>query len=116
VEIKISARHGSLSEETQAKVAAKLEKLTRLFERLTAIEVTVNFEHSDAPIIDVKISAEHRNDFLASAQAEDLMAATDGVIHKLEQQLRKHKDKIQDRHRGAGHRQPETPSRSGEAG
>ena len=115
MEIKISARHGSLSETTQAKLAAKVEKLTRLFERVTAIEVTVNLEHVDAPIVDVKVSAEHRHDFLASSQAEDLMAATDAVMHKLEQQLRKHKDKIQDRHRSTGHRPQETPSPSGEA-
>lgn len=114
VEIKISARHGSLSEATQAKVIAKVEKLTRLFERVTAIEVTVNLEHPDAPIVDVKISAEHRHDFVATAQAEDLLAATDGVIHKLEHQLRKHKDKIQDRHRGVGSRQAEVPDRSEE--
>jgi putative sigma-54 modulation protein len=109
VEIKISARHGSLSEATQAKLSAKLEKLARLFERLTTIDVTVDLEHHDAPILDVKVSVEHRPDFLASCQAADLMAATDAVIHKLEQQLRKHKDKVQERHRSPGHRQQEAP-------
>lgn len=116
MEIKISARHGSLSEATQAKVVAKVEKLTRLFERVTAIDVTIDLEHPDAPTVDVKISAERRHDFVASVQAEDLLAATDGVIHKLEQQLRKHKDKIQDRHRGVGNRPPESPDLSEETG
>jgi putative sigma-54 modulation protein len=115
VEIKISARHGSLSEATQAKVVAKLEKLTRLLERITVIEATVDLEHHDAPTVDVRISAEHCPDFLASSQSGELMAATDAVVHKLEQQLRKYKDRIQDRHRNTGHRQGEIPAPSPEA-
>jgi putative sigma-54 modulation protein len=114
VQIQISARHGSLSEATQAKVIAKVERLTRLFERLTAIEVTVDLTRRDAPLVDVKVSAEHKHDFVASEQSEDLMAATDVVVHKLEQQIRKYKERLQDRHRNAPHRQQEAPSGSGE--
>jgi putative sigma-54 modulation protein len=113
VQIQISARHGSLSEATQAKVVAKAEKLTRLFERLTAIEVTVDLTRRDAPMVDVKVSAEHKHDFVASEQSEDLLAAMDAVIHKLEQQLRRYKEKLRDRHRNTDHRQ-ETPSGSEE--
>ncbi|MCX7425160.1 MAG: ribosome-associated translation inhibitor RaiA [Planctomycetia bacterium] len=113
MQIQISARHGSLSEATQAKVVAKAEKLTRLFERLTAIEVTVDLTRRDAPVVDVKVSAEHKHDFVASEQSEDLLAAMDAVIHKLEQQLRRYKEKLQDRHRNTDHRQ-ETPSGSEE--
>ena len=114
MQIQISARHGSLSEATQEKVTAKVEKLTRLFERLTAIEVTVDLTRRDAPVVDVKVSAEHKHDFVASEQSDDLMVATDAVIHKLEQQLRRYKEKLQDRHRGAAHRQQEAPSGSEE--
>ena len=116
MQIKISARHGSLSEDTQAKITAKMEKLTRLFERLTEIAVTVNLAHRDAPVVDVKVSAEHKHDFVASGQSVELMAAVDVVIHKLEQQLRKYKEKLVDRHRNAGQRQQAAPSGSGEAG
>ena len=49
MQIKISARHGQLSEATREKISAKVSKLARYFERLTAIEVTVNLEHADAP-------------------------------------------------------------------
>ena len=33
------------------------------------------------------------------------MASVDNVVVKMEQQLRKYKEKVQDRHRGPGHRQ-----------
>ena len=45
MQINISARHGHLSDATRGKITAKVEKLARLFERLTAIEVTVDLEH-----------------------------------------------------------------------
>jgi len=117
VQIKISARHGHLSEATQAKISARVEKLTRYFERLTTIEVTVDLEHRDTPVVDLRVSAEHKHDFVATSQAGELMASLDTVIRKLEQQLRKYKEKLQDRHRNPGFRQqasadeePEEPS------
>ena len=102
MQINISARHGHLSEATQAKVAAKAERLSRLFERLTAIEITVDLEHKESPLVDLKVSAEHKHDFVATEQAPELLQALDGAVHKVEQQLRKYKQKIQDHHRGSG--------------
>jgi len=114
VQIKISARHGHLSEETQTKIKEKLEKLPRFFERLTAIDVTVDLEHRDAPNVDLRVSAEHKHDFVAECRSLELMASIDDVVEKMEQQLRKYKQKVQDRHRGPGHRQIETPEVPGQ--
>lgn len=104
MEVKVSTRHGHLSEATQAKIRAKVERLPRYFERLTAIEVTVDLEHKEAPLVDLKVSAEHKHDFVARDQGTDLMATLDGVVHKVEQQLRKYKQRVQE-HRGPGLRQ-----------
>ena len=105
MQTKISTRHGGVSDETRSKITAKVEKLTRFFDRLTAIEVTIDLERRDQPRVDLKVSAEHKHDFVATAESEDLMGSIDQVIHKLEQQLRKYKQKIQDRHRSSGNRQ-----------
>ncbi len=99
MQINISVRHGHLSDASREKITAKMERLDRIFERLTAINVEVDLEHEDSPSVDVVVSAEHKHDFVASDKAESLMAALDGVIHKLEQQLRKYKEKVQDHHR-----------------
>jgi len=105
VQIKISTRHGHLSDLTQAKISEKLEKLTRFFERLTEIEVTIDLERRDAPDVDLRVSAEHKHDFVATNGSDELMASIDKVADKMEQQLRKYKEKVQDRHRGSGHKQ-----------
>jgi putative sigma-54 modulation protein len=100
VQISITARHGSLSDASRTKIQAKVEKLARLFERLQGVEVTVDLQHEQSPGVDIRVSAEHKHDFVATAEADSLLAAVDGAIHKLEQQLRKYKEKVQDHHRG----------------
>ena len=106
MEIKVSTRHGHVSEATQTRITSKVEKLTRLFDRLTAIEITIDLERRDLPSIDLKVSAEHKHDFLATSQSADLLASTDTVVRKVEQQLRRYKERIQERHRNTpGHRQ-----------
>ena len=106
MQMNISVRHGHVSDATQAMVREKLEKLLRLYDRISAIEITVDLEHRDQPAVDLKVSAK-KHDFVAEAQAENLLAAVDVVLDKMEQQLRKHKEKIQDRHRSPGHREEE---------
>jgi len=104
VETKISVRHGTLSETTQEKIAKRVEKLTRFFDRLTSIVVTVNLERRDAPIVDLKVSAEHKHDFVATVQSDELMAALDATLNKVETQIHKYKDKIQKHHRAPKNR------------
>jgi putative sigma-54 modulation protein len=113
VQIRISTRHGGISEETRSKIIAKVEKLGRYFDRLTEIEVTVDLERRDDPVVDLKVNAEHRHDFVASIRAGELLSSVEQAVHKLEQQLRKYKQKIQEHHRGGVTRQLEVPSDSG---
>lgn len=112
MQVQISTRHGHLSDDTKSKITEKVERLLRLFDRLLSIEVTVDLKDEQNPAVDVRVSAEHKHDFVAADQATSLMAALDGVMHKLEGQLRKYKEKVQDRHRTP---RPETASLEGEA-
>lgn len=106
MQISISIRHGHVSEETQTKITEKLEKLPRIYDRLSAIEITIDLEHRDNPAVDLKVSAKHKHDFVAASASGNLLASIDDVVAKMEQQLRKYKQKVQDRHRAPGHRQP----------
>lgn len=96
MQINISTRHGHLSDATRAKVSAKLDKLSRVFERVTSIDITIDLAHREQPIVDVRVNAEHKHDFVATDQSDDLMGAIDQVLHKLEQQLRRYKERIQE--------------------
>ena len=111
MQINISTRHGHVSEETRAKIMEKLQKLVRFYDRLTAIETTIDLEHRETPAVDLKVSVKHK-DFVAASCKEELMASIDRVVEKMEQQLRKHKDKVLNRHRNSGQREKETPKTS----
>lgn len=111
MQIKISTRHGQLSEASQTKIAAKAEKLLRIFDRLTAIEVIVDLKDETNPKVDLKVAAEHKHDFVAHNQSDNLMGSVDEAIHKAEQQLRKYKEKVQERHRNSEPRRRETTTK-----
>jgi putative sigma-54 modulation protein len=116
VQVNISTRHGHLSDKTREKIVQKAERLTRVFERVTSISVTVDLDDQETPRVDINVSAEHKRDFVASHQSSSLMGSVDVVLQKVEHQLRKYKEKIQQRHRDPGlRRQETTPDSESEA-
>ena len=101
----IAVRHGQLSEDTQASIKSKTEKISKLFDRVMAIEVVVDLKNKQMTEVEIMVSAEHKHDFVATAKAEGLLAAVESAVQKIEQQLRKYKDQVQQRHRGGQRRQ-----------
>jgi putative sigma-54 modulation protein len=99
VQIKVSTRHGHLSEEHQQGIRNKAEKILHLFPRIMMIEVCVDLKDETEKVVEFLVSAEHKHDFVAKESDKELHAAVDLCLHKLEQQVRKYKDKIQDHRR-----------------
>jgi putative sigma-54 modulation protein len=97
MQINISTRHGDISDATKEKITQKVEKVQRFFERLSSIDVTVDLSKADEPKIEVHVRPEKRDDFVASYQSGDMFGSLDQVISKLEQQIKKHKEKLQER-------------------
>jgi putative sigma-54 modulation protein len=102
VQIKISARHGHLADDTQQFIREKAQKLVRIFERLTSIEITVDLSSQGQDgqhLVEFIAKSEHKHDFIAHERHSDILAAVDLVMNKLENQVRRHKEKIQDHRR-----------------
>lgn len=114
MQVSISMRHGHLGEASQEKLKAKAEKLSRIFERIMAIEVTVDLKNEQSPEVDIHVSAEHKHDFVAHAKSESLQGAFDGAVQKIEQQLRKYKERVQERHRNSNSRHQDVGVPQGE--
>ena len=96
MQTKISVRHGHLNDNAQRYIREKAEKLNHLFERLTQIEVTVDLKTTTVEFV---VQAEHKHDFVARETNGDVLAATDLAVDKLQGQLRRYKEKIQDHRR-----------------
>ncbi len=96
--IEISTRHGELGSEQQRYLHDKAEKLLKYFSRLMAIEVAVDHGKHGWEI-EILVSAEHKHDFVAKETGTALEATMDVCVHKIEQQLRRYKEKVQ-HHKG----------------
>jgi putative sigma-54 modulation protein len=109
MQVSVSARHGSLQNGDQELVEDKVKNLRRLYDRINAIEVTIDLEHRDNPSVEICVSAEHADDSVAKANASTVIAALDLAIPKIEQQLRRLKEK-KTGHRASGHKHIDTPA------
>lgn len=103
MQISVSVRHGELQAGDQPLIEEKVEKLRRLFDRVNAIMVVVDLKQIDNPWVEIKVSAEHAADCVASAEATTVLAALDLALPKVEQQLRRTKEKMTG-HRAVGHK------------
>ena len=93
MEIKVTARHGNLSDSIQETMKAKVAKLPRFFDRTTGIQILADLEHAE-PKVEIIVSAEETSDFFASDTGNNVISALDSTISKIEQQLKKHKEKL----------------------
>lgn len=98
MQIEITTRHGVLGSEQRAYLQEKAEKLQKYFGRLMAIEVAADHT-KNAWNVEIRASAEHKHDFFASESGPTAEAAMDQCVHKIEQQLRKYKERVQN-HKG----------------
>lgn len=94
MEVNITARHGSITEEAQELIKQKASKLPRFYERVTQVEVVVDLQRSEEPDVEMKVCAEHHDDFFARAKGHNVLSAVESAVQKMEQQLRKYKEKV----------------------
>ena len=98
MQVEITGRHGSVKADSQDYITRKSEKLLTYFERVTAISVTVDFQ-SDRVKVELLVDAEHKHNFVSSDEGDAVNSTFDGAFHKMEHQIRRYKEKLQDHRR-----------------
>jgi putative sigma-54 modulation protein len=101
VQVAITCRHGHIKPDLNEYITRKSEKLLTYFERVTQIQVTLDFLDNRVKA-EILVDAEHKHNFVAHTEGDDAAATFDGALHKMEQQIRKYKEKVQDHRRGRG--------------
>jgi len=96
VQILITGRHLQLSDEMQRYVREKAGKLPRYYERLNSIEVVIA-QHAGHFEVEMLVSADHRQSFVGRESHQDVFAAVDLLMDKMERQLTRHKEKVRNR-------------------
>jgi len=96
MQLNITGHHVDVTPALRDYVAAKLQRLERHFDHVTDIHCILTVEkllHKAEATIHLSGSTIH-----ADSTEKDMYAAIDGLIDKLNRQVRKHKEKMTDHH------------------
>jgi putative sigma-54 modulation protein len=98
MQINITGHHIDLTEAIRDYVNEKFTKLERHFDNITNVQVTLTVQkqrqEAEATVL---ISG---GELFAQSEDDDLYAAIDSLIDKLDRQIIKHKEKLQRRKQG----------------
>ena len=97
MQISISGHHVDITDSMHNYVSEKVEKIVRHFDHVTNTNVILQVEkkrHMAEATINTKGAMIH-----ASSTCDDMYAAIDSMVSKLDRQVLKHKEKLTDHHR-----------------
>lgn len=102
MQLNITGHHVDLTESLKEYVTSKLQKLERHFDHISNVQVTLSVQK----VRQIAEATLHISgaDIHATAEQEDMYAAIDLLVDKLDRQILKHKEKNVDRMHGASAR------------
>ena len=92
MQINIQGHHVDLTDSMQDYVHTKLDKLERFFDHINSVQVVLRVEKVDQ-IAEATLDV-NQGEIHATATDENMYAAIDQLIDKLDRQVIKHKEKI----------------------
>ncbi|SCZ50624.1 ribosome hibernation-promoting factor, HPF/YfiA family [Thiohalomonas denitrificans] len=100
MQLNLTGHHVDITPALRDYVSSKLERLERHFDHVTNVHVILTVEKlSQKAEATINITG---NQLFANAEDEDMYAAIDALVDKLDRQIRRHKDKVTDHHRDEG--------------
>jgi putative sigma-54 modulation protein len=96
MQINITGHHVDVTPALRAYVTEKMQKIARHFDQINSINVILNVEKLQQQA-EATVSAAGRTLF-ATDTATDMYASIDGLVDKLDRQVRRYKDRITDHH------------------
>ncbi|MBC7968209.1 MAG: ribosome-associated translation inhibitor RaiA [Fuerstia sp.] len=95
MQVAITCRHGSIRPELREYITRKAEKLVKYLDTVSEIDVTIEFE-GPRVAVEMLVEIDGYHTIVAHVEGEDTGAAFDKTLHKMEQQVHKHKEKHRD--------------------
>lgn len=96
--LQISGHHLEVTPAIRDYVTGKLERVTRHFDNVIDVNVILSVEKLKQKA-EVTVHLPGKDVFVEEVD-EDLYAAVDSLVDKLDRQVQKYKQKLQDHHRG----------------
>lgn len=98
MKVNITGRHVEITQSMKEYVVEKAERLTRYFDRISRMQVTLCVE-GDRHIAEMILSAKRGVTLIGEEIAGDMYSAVDLVVDKIGRQLKKHKSKMRNARR-----------------
>jgi len=102
MQINITGHHIEVTPALRAYVTEKLQRISRHFDHVISIDVILKVENHHMQA-EAKVNAAGKPMF-AQASDSDMYAAIDGLIDKLDKQVRRYKDRARGNHAGGAKR------------
>ena len=102
MQVNLTGHHVDITDSLRAYVDEKIAKLERHFEHVTNVHVILSVEKLNRKA-EATVHASGADVFAESVH-EDMSAAIDSLVDKLDRQVLKHKEKLKS-HRGNGNRE-----------
>jgi ribosome hibernation promoting factor len=96
--LQISGHHLDITSAIHDYVTGKLERVTRHFDNVIDVNVILSVDKLKQKA-EVTVHLSGKDVFVESVD-EDLYAAVDSLVDKLDRQIQKHKQKVKNHHRG----------------
>jgi putative sigma-54 modulation protein len=96
MQINVTGHHVDVTPALRSYVTEKMQKLTRHFDQVNSVHVILNVEKLQHQA-EATVKASGRTIF-ATETAMDMYASIDGLIDKLDRQVRRYKDRITNHH------------------
>ena len=103
MQINITGHHIDVTSALRAYVTGKLQRISRHFDNVIAINVILKVENPQYQLAEATVLAAGKSLFAQDAHS-DMYAAIDGLADKLDKQVRRHKDRIRGHHASAAKR------------
>ena len=100
MQLNVTGHHVDVTTPMHDYVSQKLERLERHFDHVTNVHVILSVEklrHKAEATLHIS-----GGNLFADAQDEDMYAAIDAMVDKLDRQIKKHKEKMTDHRRSEG--------------
>lgn len=96
MQVTVTGRHLEITDAIRDYAREKTARLPRYYDRVQAVDVVAD-KLDPGFAVEMRVTADHHEPFIAKAQGADLYACIDAANDKIERQLADHKDKLRNR-------------------
>lgn len=98
MQISVTGRHVTVTDNVKAHVDEKLERCLGMFPRIESVHVVLDMEKRDY-VAEISIQAAGHVRVTSTERSENMYNAIDRAVEHAERQMRKQHDKVQDHHK-----------------